>query len=119
VGVDVARDRVRREAVRERGARDAPGERADAVPDVEEDAALARRERLGPDAAALVEQPAVVAVEAVRHDVAGTQPREQLRQRHAHVDHVHHERQAQLLGGCERQAERRARVGSDHLIPGA
>ena len=45
----------------------------DPVADVEEDAALARRERLGPDRAVLVEQPALVAVEAVRDDVAGAQ----------------------------------------------
>ena len=102
VGVDVARDRVGREALGERRARHAPGERADAVPDVEEDAALARGEGLGPDLPALVEQAAVVAVEAVRDDVAGPHLREQLGQRHPHVDHVHHQRQ--------RRAHRRPRA---------
>ena len=86
------------------------------MPDVEEDAALARREGLGPDPPVLVQQAAVVAVEAVRDDVARAQLREQLGQRHPHVDHVHHQRQAERVGGLEREADRGPRVRPDHLV---
>ena len=81
-----------------------------AVADVEEHPAFARADRLRKHPLARAQDAALVAVEAVRHDVALAQARQKPGQPWPHVDHVDHQRQAELVGGLPRQPERGLRV---------
>ena len=116
VRVQVARDRVGREVLREGSPGHAIGETARSVADVEQDPARPGAGHGRVQTAGRAEDSALVRVEAVRNDVPLPQLAQQPGDGLAHVDDVHHQRQAKLPGGLAGQAQRRLRIVAHHLV---
>jgi hypothetical protein len=97
-GVDIGTDRPRQQPLRQRLARDREVETARAVPDIEEDAALAGLPDGGAHLTVVIEHALGAAMVAVGDDIAGAEHGEQFRERHCGAAHMDHRRLAARLG---------------------
>ena len=95
---------------------DAVREAADPVPHVEKHATFAGANHLGEQPAVAVEDSTLVAVEAMRDDVAGDEVLEQPGDGPFHVDDVDHEGKAEHVGRLAGEVDGRFGVVSYHLV---
>ena len=104
--MDVGGNRVGREALGQHGAGGLPGERAHAMADVEEDAALARRKHFRLDLALAVDRRIGKGPVAMGEDVARAQALDDLLIGGRRLVDMGHQRQAGLVRDLQRDIER-------------